>query len=241
MRFKKIALFFLLSISIPAFSDSWGPPQAFSVKSENGLFKFEVKPESAEKKAREKFPVVLQEFSPTVEETLEPSEKNAVNKIAPSSIDPSIESLPESISGNHGSSEDSQGPSSGSLYRIGENGAEEMVWQRQLVNPAMPLRAIISSSGEFVVTFDEYGGADLNGFILAVYGNKGRFLRKFKLSDILSNQEINTLPISTTSIHWFGSARFEQKGDDEVLVLITKAANKRLNLTKLAEGTVEIF
>jgi len=156
--------------------------------------------------------------------------------------DTSVESLSDSkSSGNPGSSEDSRGPSIGRLYRIVENGAEELAWQRQLVNPAMPLRAAVSSSGKFVVTFDEYGGADLNSYILAVYGDDGHFLRKFKLPDILSKQEIYTLPISTTSIHWFGSARFEQKGDDEVLVLITNAANKRLNLTKLTEGKVEIF
>lgn len=81
------------------------------------------------------------------------------------------------------------------LYRL--DVAEERylpIWTTKLVNDEAPKEAIVSEDGRFVVTFDEIGKQSISvGYgenVLVVYGANGTLIRKFRLEELLTGQEI---------------------------------------------------
>jgi len=119
-------------------------------------------------------------------------------------------------------------PSRGTLFRKENNDKSNIIWSRQLENNESAVSAIVSATGKYVVTFDDWGHMGYGDKVVVVYGQDGKLLYKFGLEDILSNTELQQIPISVSSRHW---SKGEHLIDEREDILILKTiAEKRIDL-----------
>lgn len=97
--------------------------------------------------------------------------------------------------------------STGILFSIDDDGKDQVVWKKTLVN--IPLRVFISGDGKRVVTVDTY--ADLGRkHSLVVYNEKGAVLADYELEDFLTDVEIrDRVPTSSPNRWWADEATFK--------------------------------
>lgn len=97
----------------------------------------------------------------------------------------------------------------GKLERRGSGDQWEVVWDRPLVNDVSPVSALISDSGEFVVTFDNWHSAGWGDDAVVIYDDRGDPVRSMALTDFLPQTYVEALPRSVSSIQWSGEHRIE--------------------------------
>lgn len=91
----------------------------------------------------------------------------------------------------------------GVFERRKQDGQWERVWARQLVNDIAPADAVVSDSGQYVVTYDNWGSRGWGSDVIVVYGRGGVLIRSARLSAFLPKRYIRALTLRTTSsIHW---------------------------------------
>ena len=107
----------------------------------------------------------------------------------------------------------------GVFFTLDNDGNEEVIWRAKLVN--IPVRAIVAESGKYVITLDTWVRVGYE-HCLVVYGEKGKVIADFKLEDLLTAQEIESLPASASSRYWSGKniAEFEDRslGHHELVI-----------------------
>jgi hypothetical protein len=96
----------------------------------------------------------------------------------------------------------------GHLERVDRHGQWTTVWQRDLPNIVAPVSAIISNSGRYVATFDDWHAVGTGEHVVVIYGPDGSLIRSFQLSDLISEDYIFALPSSVSSIDWGGKHQF---------------------------------
>lgn len=99
----------------------------------------------------------------------------------------------------------------------------DLLWESRLVNRIAPVSALVSVSGQFVVTFDNWGAIGEGPDVVVIYGRAGQVIRALSLTDIVGPQRASTLRRSISSRWWSGEHQFES---EDFLVL-----------TVLAEGS----
>jgi hypothetical protein len=129
------------------------------------------------------------------------------------------------------------GSSEGVFFTLDEHAKEKVIWRAKLVN--IPNRAILVESGKYVVTLDSWRSAGFD-HCLVVYGEKGKVIADFKLEDLLTAKEIESLPNSVTSRSWSDKdiAEFEDRSreqDEIVIRMKSRGWTKVIRLT-LATG-----
>ncbi|HEX8217186.1 MAG TPA: hypothetical protein VF577_06955 [Allosphingosinicella sp.] len=97
------------------------------------------------------------------------------------------------------------GRARGRLERRGSDGRWRRLWDMALVNEVSPVSALVADSGDYVVTFDNWGGVGTGGDVVVIYGAGGRLVRSLALSDLLPEDYILALPRTFSSIWWGGS------------------------------------
>lgn len=99
-------------------------------------------------------------------------------------------------------------------------GRGRTLWETALVNDVAPGRAFVRNDGRYVVTLDEFrvGGARN---ALVIYGEKGRLLRHFILTDLLGGDDWRKVRIHRRSIDWLRGARtgFDDDANQFVITL----------------------
>lgn len=90
------------------------------------------------------------------------------------------------------------------LEKLGPDGKWSIIWQRPLLNDVAPVEALVSKSGKFVVTFDNWHSTGYGDNVVVIYGADGDLVRSMQLTDFLPNELIQALPASTSSLHWSG-------------------------------------
>lgn len=99
-------------------------------------------------------------------------------------------------------------------------GRGRTLWETALVNDVAPARALVRNDGRFVVTLDEFrvGGARN---ALVIYGQKGRLLRHFILTDLLGGDDWRKVRTRRRSIDWLRGARtgFDDDANQFVIAL----------------------
>lgn len=91
------------------------------------------------------------------------------------------------------------------------------MWETNLVNAVAPTSALVTSSADYVVTFDNWHSAGYGDDVVVIYGRAGEVVRSFGLTDFLSEAHLLSLPRSVSSIWWGGEHRFS--ADERQLVL----------------------
>ena len=113
------------------------------------------------------------------------------------------------------------GTSEGVFCELDENAKEKVIWRAKLVN--IPNRAILVESGKYVITLDSWRSVGFD-HCLVVYGEKGKVIADFKLEDLLTAKEIESLPGLVTSRAWSSKdiAEFEDRSRQDELVIRMK-------------------
>lgn len=133
----------------------------------------------------------------------------------------------------------------GILWKKTKNGHYTQSWSRTLVNNVSPTSALVSKSGDYVVTFDNWHAKGYGKDAVVIYGPGGKLVRELALNDIMSEAEVEALPRSVSSIWWGQEHHFD--ADEKVLVLrivsngkmpYEKGAEFRKIRIKLDTGTV---
>ena len=106
------------------------------------------------------------------------------------------------------------GKSEGVFFTLDESGKEKVIWRAKLAN--IPNRAILVENGKYVITLDSWRSIGFD-HCLVVYGAQGKVIADFKLEDLLTPQEIETLPASVTHRGWSDKdiAEFEDRSREE--------------------------
>ena len=78
----------------------------------------------------------------------------------------------------------------GVFFTLDEDGKDKVIWRAKLVN--IPVRAIITQFGKYVITLDTWGHPGYE-HCLVIYGEKGKVIADFKLEDLLTAKEIESL------------------------------------------------
>jgi hypothetical protein len=133
----------------------------------------------------------------------------------------------------------------GRLERKRKSGAYELVWEGELANALAPVSVLVSDSGKYVVTFDDWHAVGRGRNVVVIYGPKGKLVRKLALEDFLSPRQIGRLPISVSST-WWGSGCLDDKQEHVVLHIAADAQEKPAGKTarplelrvRLATGAV---
>jgi hypothetical protein len=103
------------------------------------------------------------------------------------------------------------------LDRIINNLTWSAIWARNCVNDISPTNALVTNSGKYVVTFDNWYETGVGSNVVVIYNANGKLVRSFSLMDLMSQEKINQLPRSVSSIQWGFNHYIHQ--DQETLVL----------------------
>ncbi len=93
------------------------------------------------------------------------------------------------------------------MTKSGERDARgKELWKRPLVNDRAPAQVFIRNDAKFTITLDEHGrGGARNA--LVVYGEDGRLLRHYLITDLLSKADWRHVRASKRSLDWLDDAR----------------------------------
>ncbi len=74
----------------------------------------------------------------------------------------------------------------------------------QLTNEVAPVSAVVSDNGDYFATFGNWHGIGYGDDAVAIFRSNGTLVRKYALSDLLTEEDIAAMPHSVSSIRWGG-------------------------------------
>jgi hypothetical protein len=86
------------------------------------------------------------------------------------------------------------------LFKIEKNDTLK-IWQKNLINPIMPVNVIVANDGKSLVTFDNWGSMGYGLEAMVIYDEKGGLVKRYQLEEI-SPIPINEFQLSISSIWW---------------------------------------
>jgi hypothetical protein len=111
-------------------------------------------------------------------------------------------------------------PARGTLFEAASReGDDRRVWSRELLNPSAPHQVLVADSGEYVVTFDEWGRVGYGPNVVVIYGPEGDVVKNFALEDLLTEEEITRVPHTVSSRWWGGDHYLDEEAGKVVLVV----------------------
>ncbi len=110
----------------------------------------------------------------------------------------------------------------GFFYKQDGSGKYSKVWESRLSNDVAPVHALVSDSGEHVVSFDNWHSVGYGDNIVAIYGHGGKMVKKMSLPDIFPERMIARLPRSVSSIFWGGKHLIDEENNLLVLSVVSK-------------------
>jgi len=121
--------------------------------------------------------------------------------------------------GNRPSTEELRGrfPCVGRL--VNSKNHDETVWERPLLNDIAPVSALVTSNGNYVVTFDEWHSVGYGPNVVVIYGSDGKVIRRLSLADFLSKGHIASLPHSVSSIFW-GAGHYIDEAQEKIILRV---------------------
>lgn len=111
-----------------------------------------------------------------------------------------------------------KGSCQGTLYELGPNGSRSRIWSVILSNRVAPASALVANSGQYAVTFDNWGRVGYGDDVVVIYGAGGRLIRKFSLEELLG-KDVKRVPRTVSSRWWSGEQKHEMDEANGVLIL----------------------
>lgn len=121
----------------------------------------------------------------------------------------------------------------GLLERSIGNGRWSIVWTRDLVNDVAPVSALVSNTGAYVVTFDNWHFRGFGDDAVVIYGPHASLVRAFGLDDILPDYYIEALPRSVSSLHWSGEHTIDRPAGMVMLKIVVPTESQSPADTKI--------
>jgi hypothetical protein len=110
----------------------------------------------------------------------------------------------------------------GTLFRAGDPDHADELWSRELLNPTAPHQVLVADSGEYVVTFDEWGRVGYGPNVVVIYGPGGELVRNFALEGLLTEKEIAAVP-QTVSSRWWSDEHYLDEAAGVVVLKVVAA------------------
>lgn len=105
----------------------------------------------------------------------------------------------------------------GTFFARGGKRKTDARWSIRLANEIAPVSALITDDGNYLVTFDNWASMGYGDNAVVIYdANNGSVIKKFALTDFLTESDYTKLSRSVSSIWWAGG---KHKIEDEKLVL----------------------
>ncbi len=102
------------------------------------------------------------------------------------------------------------------------------LWNVRLDNDVAPVSVLISDNGDYVITFDNWHGVGHGDNVVAIYNGKtGTLIKKLGLTDFLTESDIDNLPASTSSIHWYGTHQIDYEMSQLILKVVKPAKDEQ--------------
>jgi hypothetical protein len=148
-------------------------------------------------------------------------------RVVPRKLNSSLDYFRDKVEGleNAGQRPGGQPYCMGTLSKSDAGDSYQPVWTKVLINDVAPTRAIVSRSGEYVVTFDNWYAVGYGKDVVVIYGRDGKSIRELGLADLMPEGEIEKLPRSVSSIWWGKDHYIDETG--KLLVLKIVANGKR--------------
>lgn len=142
-------------------------------------------------------------------------------KVIPKKLESQLSYFKDKVEGTDNAGADKKAKKNycrGIFYSRNSSGGLRKLWEAKLVNEVSPVTVLVSDQGDYVVTFDNWHGVGYGDDAVTIYAaTDGRLIRKFGLSDFLTESDIYELPASTSSIHWGGTHRVDEVKNQLVL------------------------
>ena len=133
----------------------------------------------------------------------------------------------------------------GTLVHVLIGGGEEEAWSRDLENAVAPVTVLVAADGRYVVTSDDWGGVGYGPNVVVIYGPGGELVRKFKLEDLLTGEELAAVPLTVSSRWWRGDNELDEAAGAVVLKVIaggvTEEGKARTRDLRVALATGEVL
>ena len=104
-----------------------------------------------------------------------------------------------------------------------QKGQRREVWSINLPNPGAPMKAAVSADGKYVAMFDEWGRLGYGKDVVVLYGPRGQLIQRFALEDLRSKEQLETIPMTTSSRWWGGEHFFDEANQQLVLRIVTNS------------------
>lgn len=144
-------------------------------------------------------------------------------------------------------------PAIGTLFRLDErNESYSPIWTVRLRNPVVPDLVVVSDTGDYVVTIDDWRWFGNGDNVLVIYGSQGKVIRHFALSDLLTPDQIKELavmhlfyvdePLEVSVRRWFRDGTIDNKTNTltAVVAIDAKTNGERFEVSiDLANGKIE--
>lgn len=135
----------------------------------------------------------------------------------------------------------------GRLETRDPSGRWSIAWEADFVNRVAPVNAIVTDSGDFVVTFNNWHSVGYGDDVVVIYGDGGELVRSFALADFLSEDYQTALPRSVSSMWWGGAHQFSVDQAQLILKIVVPADENLQNepqyidlFINLADGSIVI-
>jgi TonB family protein len=127
----------------------------------------------------------------------------------------------------------------GAFYVRRAEGGYTKKWEFPLVNEVSPVSAVVSSKGDYFVTFDNWHGAGYGDDAVVIYRSNGALIKKFGLEDLLTEGDIETLPQSVSSI-WWGRDHYIEANSLLVLKIVSNGMDPWREGAEFHEMKIEL-
>jgi hypothetical protein len=105
-------------------------------------------------------------------------------------------------------------------------------------NPVAPVEVFVSNNGD-LVTLDNWHNEGY-GAVLVLYHWDGKIVRTYQLADLFSKREIESFPISVSSIWWHKGPTYIQQDQKDFYVGYREPPNYSELILKLSNGSVRL-
>ena len=150
-------------------------------------------------------------------------------KVIPKKLESQLSYFKDKVDGKENAGTDKKAQKNycrGIFYSRNASGSLKKLWETKLVNEVSPVSVLVAEQGDFVVTFDNWHSVGYGDDAVAIYTTTdGSLIRKFGLSDFLTDSDIDELPASTSSIHW-GGTHWIDKDKIQLVLEVTKGKRK---------------
>lgn len=103
------------------------------------------------------------------------------------------------------------------LERQVASGEWQIVWKRTLLNDVSPVNLLVSRTGRYVASLDNWHSMGHGDNVVVIYGPDGSLIRSMSLDDFLPKPYIAALPRTVSSLQWSGEHRISD--DEKTLTL----------------------